>query len=305
MTNAVQGGGGAIGKGGSDGHLVISGATFKDNHLSFNGQFANEGDFGGCIWLPSGSLTIMSSSFTSNCVLGNIKIGGRGGAIFCAAKFFSISGSVFESNAAGSGGAIFMPSGTSGSIMNSMFTNNSAAGSGGGILVQVGGSLVVESSVLNFNTAGLDGGAICSHGDLVLQNGTAFIQNHAGAAGGAVSSSRSTRAHSTDFVSNSATAMGGGVASSSQTSQSSSNLTFVLCNFEKNFLSSTGAYGAGVAHRASAVLSLHTSVVACSDPRPSQLVLWNHTRRTKSEQRFQQIDQGAPNTAGATTSQGY
>ena len=33
--------------------------------------------------------------------------------------------------------------------------------------------------------------------------------------------------------------------------------------------------------------------------------LWNHTRNTKSEQRFQQIDQGAPNTAGATTSQGY
>ena len=153
---------------------------------------------GGAINNPSGTLTVIDSTFTSN-IASFAALGANGGAIYSGGPL-SVTGSTFSNNqvSAGNGGAIYA---TNATITNTRFANNSSAiaggtgGSGGALYARqapvAGISMQVTGSSFTGNTASDSGGAIYKAGStyvhwFTVANST-FSGNSAQVNGGALS----------------------------------------------------------------------------------------------------------------------
>lgn len=128
--------------------LTLDHAFFSNNHA----------DYGGAIYAPRGTLTIVNSNFSGNFA------GSSGGAILEERNgtTLTVVGSIFNNNTAGGdGGAMVLVSDAL--ISGSSFSGNSSV-SGGAITKIVLGDLILDATVFNNNVAtgksGASGGAI-------------------------------------------------------------------------------------------------------------------------------------------------
>ena len=110
----------------------------------------------------SGSLTVRDSMFISNTA-------GTGGAIWVSSHSPTISGSTFYDNRASSGGALLIGFNIGGLIVNSTFSGNSATNSGGAIyLPTVTAPVEIRYSTLVNNSAASGGAISLSTSNLAL-----------------------------------------------------------------------------------------------------------------------------------------
>lgn len=140
---------------------TVINSTFKNNHVSHQGE---EATYGGAIGLTSigGESKIINSTFENNtCFV-------SGGAVFSQGKL-SITGSNFTNNSAPNGGAVYGM--TNLNVNNSIFKGNNAT-LGGALYGE--GTFVINNSTFIENNA-THGGAI-NNGE-VLQTGTTTITN--------------------------------------------------------------------------------------------------------------------------------
>lgn len=153
-ANSAFLGGGAIA---SNGIIVITGSTFKNNVTSSNG-----GTSGGGAIETTGSLTVNTSTFNNN-------TGGKGGAVYNESGIATITNSTFSGNSVNvsprSGGAIHNQNTGTVLIIASTFSGNTAtSGSGGAVYNTSGSSLTVRQSILAGGSPNNCSGVIISQG---------------------------------------------------------------------------------------------------------------------------------------------
>ncbi len=163
--------------------LTLSNVFFSNNHA----------DFGGAIYFPRGTLTIINSNFSGNTA------GAGGGAIVEESNgMLIVDATIFNNNTAvNRGGA--MGIGGEAHITHSSFSGNSAS-SGGAIEKFLAGDLVLDSSIFVNNTANFQsptsgGGAfhLSDTGNVALIN-TTISGNHAMGNGGGIFNQSATLA---------------------------------------------------------------------------------------------------------------
>jgi hypothetical protein len=182
----------------ASGNVVLSGLTLAGgNAAGACSASSSGGGCGGAIALNSGTLTVYSSTFSSNSATG------AGGAIFTGSgtalsvQFSTFTGNKVNAGSLGSGGAIYLLGDAA--IDSSTFTNNavvvSSSGEGdGGAITQsdfVSIGLTITNSQFSGNSAGgtpaenASGGAVYdgSGGPLTIQNDT-FGPGNSAVAGG-------------------------------------------------------------------------------------------------------------------------
>jgi hypothetical protein len=166
-------------------YSVGSAANVTVNDSVFTGNFGGLG--GGAIY-NSGLLTVTASTFANNSVYTGASTSGAGGAIGNAAGRASISACTFDTNSAGSGGAIDVEGWIT--VTGSAMVDNSAT-DGGAISAEVY-PLVMVNSTLSGNMATANGGAIYSASQSAVALTDCTVSgNSAGAEGGGVFSSGS------------------------------------------------------------------------------------------------------------------
>lgn len=177
----------------------ITGATFI-------GSGTNTG-FGEAIYLGSGTLNIDLSNFSE------YKTSGIGGAILSLGSL-NITGSEFDNNYAGQGGAIYN-TGNSVSISGSAFKYNGKLDNGDG----------------TYTNKTSDGGAIINLGTINLNHDN-FIANAATYSGGAIENFGSgvVNVSNSSFVSNTAASLGGAIYNRKTTGEPPT-LTVTGCTF--------------------------------------------------------------------------
>ena len=183
-TMTIDGDGYTIDGGGATGIFELRRADLTIQNATV--QNARGVDLGGAISSYWSRVTVTNSVFSNNVSVHSGEWLGRseGGAIAMYSGVLSISGSSFDGNHAGEGGAL--STSTSGTIYinDSSFTNNSSRGHGGAIK---GGIVRVNNSTFGNNSSGfLGGGAIFFGG-----SGTGIIKNstfygNTGNSGGAI-----------------------------------------------------------------------------------------------------------------------
>ena len=108
--------------------------------------------------------------------------------ILCySTRIAQITGTIFDSNKANTGGGALCLVNTSAVISNCTFTGNTAAGLGGAV-VSHNSMVVINHTIFHNNTAGGDGGALVSYtspSDYTISQST-FMHNQAGDDGGAI-----------------------------------------------------------------------------------------------------------------------
>ena len=151
--------------------LNVKNATFTDNTSSLKG---------GAIFNRDGVVTITDSTFRGNSVPTS-----AGGAVLNESGntgtlgTIKITGSTFEGNTAGNGGAVWNGSNGEVIITDSTFKGNTAlAGIGQGGAITNAHKMTITGSTFEGNQAGKLGGAIYNAGDLTLNNAT-FTGNSA------------------------------------------------------------------------------------------------------------------------------
>ncbi|MHC4663796.1 MAG: right-handed parallel beta-helix repeat-containing protein [Planctomycetota bacterium] len=186
----------------------ISGETLESVIDGFTIQNADPGAEGGAIYLYASDATI------SNCIIKNNAA--NGGAGICARGSESfISNCIFENNTSSfSGGAIYMRSSSSATVIDTIFRNNTSGGSGGAIGADA--TLKIYRSVFDGNTASGRGGAIAqwhAGGGTLID---CWVKNNsAGTEGGGLSfdhTSLSSTSHKIErcFITNNTAATEGG-----------------------------------------------------------------------------------------------
>jgi predicted outer membrane repeat protein len=194
------------------GTLIITNSTFSDNGLTGDNETS-----GGVVFHDGGTLTVTGSTFNNNIINGNV---GTGGAIAVINGTATISDTVFTSNRALDGGAIYLDTGGSATITGSTFTTN--IGGYGGAIESNGMILTVTESTFDGNDA-----VIGSGGAIWLYNGTenvisdsTFTDNSTVTTGGAIhcfaaglSITGSTFSGNEALNTNSVPANGGGIFS--------------------------------------------------------------------------------------------
>ena len=123
LNNQGSGNGGAIA---SYKTLIVRNSSFLNNSTSSSPSSLKSG---GAILVEGGTITVSSSSFSGNQVLGTMS---RGGAIAVNNASLSLSDSHFSANQAFDGGALSVGIASSAVITNTIFLNNQA-GYGGAI----------------------------------------------------------------------------------------------------------------------------------------------------------------------------
>lgn len=193
----------------SFGNLVLNHVTVTANSSS-----------GSAVQINSGSLTVVSSTFSGNVVQTGVSSDTHGAAIQVSSMAdVQIFDSTFSNNnmqnhTAGSGGAIALADGTL-SITRSIFSSNQAL-DGGAIQLGAGSALIEHSTFAN-NQAGY-GGAIEDDGASFDIRTTTFSTNTAANDGGAIwllfgSASAVSMVDRSQFSGNKANAAGGGAIS--------------------------------------------------------------------------------------------
>lgn len=256
FADHATGYGGAIA---NDGVLNVSDCTFTNNQAT-SGSATGLG--GGAIYCNSGTKV---SSVTSSTFTGNAEVGGSGGGggISNRSGTLTIKTSTFTSNTALDGGGAVSNRGSL-TISGSKFTKNSASGpnaeqsgqgSGGAISSQGSGDLTISDAFISENAAVNHGGGIyfqpnATAGPPMVITNTTISDNvansdHSGAGdGGGIASygsgpvtiTRSTISGNSTFSSGSSSGRGGGIYSLRK-------LTMDLCTVSGN---SAGSQGGGV-----------------------------------------------------------
>ena len=174
--------GGAIQSYGDTAGVMITNDQFSNNSTASDGTAGA----GGAIAVYLGSnVSITGSTFNDNA-------GGNGGAIYATQVsgsnvVLTISGDTFVGNTAVNGGAIYLESPLSSSVSNNIFTANSAV-SGGAIYTDNTLSTSLSNNSFSGNTATSFGGAVSlvSGSGSFTSSGDTFTANSTGGDGGAV-----------------------------------------------------------------------------------------------------------------------
>ena len=158
-ANGGSGGGAVI----NSGTLLIEESTFDSNGAVFNGgAIANLG--------PTADLTLIDSTVSGNAVPTGIQ---DGGGLYNLSGTVEIISSTFSANRARNGAGLWTGGGSSMVTMTySTFSGNLATfGRGGGLFAHMNGDLVQSYfSTITNNTAGDGGGAYMEGGGLVIEN---------------------------------------------------------------------------------------------------------------------------------------
>ncbi|MGL4669409.1 MAG: beta strand repeat-containing protein [Methanobacteriaceae archaeon] len=209
------------------GALALIRGSYKITSCTFSSNIGTGS--GGAIYSNGASITLASSTFTSNKANS-----GSGGVFYISSSPISITSSSFNSNVAGLGsGGVIYASSSSATIASSSFSSNSATTYGGAIYSNA--VLTINTSTFTTNKATSNGGAIYGASNTKLSNGNIFTSN-TGANGGAVfiaGSGSSITANT--FKTNKASVNGGGIYSSVAITITSSSI----------FDSNSAQYGAG------------------------------------------------------------
>ena len=140
------------------GAIYINDETEGTKIINSNFNSTNKADYGGAIFIGSGSTIVNNSNFFYN-----IAEYGGGGAIYMigTAGQNIIENCIFtrNQNYAGTGGGAIMAESIGNKIIGSKFINNFASDNGGAILVRRSNNMIVNSSFEDNKAA--RGGAIC------------------------------------------------------------------------------------------------------------------------------------------------
>jgi predicted outer membrane repeat protein len=228
--NTGSGDGGAIYADAAAGStLALTGATFTGNSAPFGGaiyddiqgtasisgsSFSSDAadpstGFGGAIVVEGGSLTVASSSFSSD------SAGDGGGGIYWnSAGTLTATGSAFASNTAGEGGAIRDDSSAGMTLSDDSFSDDGGATEGGALYLLSGSSTAyaLTGDEFDSNSASASGGAIQWGVGTLTVSGSSFIGNSAGLSGGALEAdSTNTLSLTNATISQNAAEHGGGI----------------------------------------------------------------------------------------------
>ena len=272
----------------NSGELLVASSTFSDNGFAPVGSTAD----GAVLRNEGGDATIEDSLFEDN---GTDEILARGGAIHHSAGNVELRRVVFRGNAGFDGGAIFVDAGASlvvsGStfdtneagyggaieargnvrVSGSRFESNSATGDGGAVWIFTDGFLQVRTSVFEDNSAGTLGGAIStldSTGEAEV-GFTSFIGNTSDQHGGAIYSNGRLLVGNATFTQNqAATGFGGGAIYQTGNSVNAlATLDFLTV------VANTAGYGAGIANFSSggtgSSLQISRSIISGNSTGPS------------------------------------
>lgn len=180
-TVTVSNVGGAI-YNADDAKLSINGTRFEGNTAAIAGAVNNQYD--------SSHITGITNAFFVN----NTASLSAGGALRNQGTIDSISGTTFEGNTAGNGGALWNGAGgTITNITDTTFTGNKSTNAvvGGGAITNAGVIKAINATTFTGNTAAGNGGAIYNvvsgggQASIALSN-TTFTDNTAGKLGGAI-----------------------------------------------------------------------------------------------------------------------
>ena len=235
--------------------IVEAGANLALQNITLANGYSSLDD-GGAIY-NLGSLTLVNTTIRDS----NTGSDASGGAIVSYGPM-NISGSRFENNAAGNGGALYVRWEAGDAVINSStfkqnHTTNQVNGWGGAILIWDGADVVISASDLDGNTARY-GGAIhnmFSNSELELKDGTRLRNNQAQFDGGAiynVGATSNTYTH-VSFTNNRATDFGGAIYNSGG--------SISLSDSEVANNTATAGVGGGVYNNSNAVAWLTYSTV--------------------------------------------
>lgn len=171
------------------GGVYLDGGTFTFTRGTIGGtaaQHANSATIdGGGIYVASGTLQLASSQAS---ITGNTAAGTGGGIHIVSAASHSISAGTISGNTATAGGGIYMVAGSlalSGGTINGNTISNSS-GSGGGVYLATGTALTLSSTaIISANNATGNGGGVYAAGTLTLSGGS-ITGNTTKAIGGTV-----------------------------------------------------------------------------------------------------------------------
>ncbi|MES2637823.1 MAG: MopE-related protein [Myxococcota bacterium] len=179
------------------------------------GEFAaNDGEYGGGVWLFGTAVEVVIDSDTS--FSGNFGDVDGGGLYFASDGSIDVQ-AVFMDNSASRGGGMFasnLAAILDAEIRGSTFERNHAA-VGGAVGVQCGegpGVVLVHGAALERNTASAEGGAIRAYGcELIVEN-SAFMSNSSERTGGAFQANEATVTLSAVTLDGNEAALSGGAA---------------------------------------------------------------------------------------------
>lgn len=239
------------------GEATIEDSVFEDNGTE---QTLSRG---GAVHHSAGTVELRRTTFRRN-------EGFDGGAIFVdAGASLVVSGSTFDTNAAGYGGAIEARGNVR--VSGSRFESNSATGDGGAVWIFTDGFLQVRTSVFEGNSAGTLGGAIStldSTGEAEV-GFTSFVGNTSDQHGGAIYSNGRLLVGNATFTQNqAATGFGGGAIYQTGNSVNAlATLDFLTV------VANTAGYGAGIANFSSggtgSSLQISRSIISGNSTGPS------------------------------------
>ncbi len=289
---------------GGGGALFNFQGTMSVADSSLTGNTA-KGEGGGGIE-TNGELTLTNTTITGNLaelhdgssLPANTSPGLGGGLLVIAGSVVNVSGSVFDSNVAGtSGGAIYNDqNATLGVTTNSTLSNNSAQSLfGGGILNE--GTLTVMNSTLEMNDAELLGGGISNAvGTTTLTNVMVMGNSSRDSGGGLYNLGSAVTASNSTIGGNDAVNFGGGVLNEGQ-------MTFTNSVVSDNTAVSSGG---GIFSVASATFDMTGGEVRANQAGDNGGGLWNEGEATLTLVAFTQNTAtnsagGIGNLAGALT----
>ena len=254
--------------------LDISNTDFADNTANSSG---------GAIWRrgnANGHATLDNVSFTSNRVLTNSY--GGGGIYFSdfSTEIMSIlNGSNFVENQASSGGAIYLPNGSTLVIEDATFTGNIASRQGGAIYSSNGAMIDITLSAFNGNQATGDGGAIYSSNGAIDITSSAFNGNQATGGGAIYSSNGAIDITLSAFNGNQATGDGGAI------NAANTNLTIATSSFGDIAIVDSGntANRGGAIYSFNAFLDISNTDFAGNTANSSGGAIWRRGNKTAQD----------------------
>jgi hypothetical protein len=229
---------------GTGGAIVNEGSATIENTNFSNNLVSGTSSNGGAIAVMNGTLTLTGGTLSSNSAL-------DGGALWVnSSATASVVGVRFADNSAGYGGAI-ESLGTL-AVSGASFERNRALTGDGGAIWQLGGNTTLTQSNLSASQAATTGGALsCYTGTLAISAST-ISGSMAGGNGGAIYSACTTTVSNSTLSGNSATGQGGGAIYHRDASGTITATTIA---------GNSATFGAGVYHQGSGSLSLRATLL--------------------------------------------
>ena len=194
-TTSRDGGGALVaGSPGSSGNATITGGRFEDNRCT-NVEWCNGGGLS-----VAGVLTSVGTDYFHNTAVGD----GGGARAFDA----YLTGGLFQDNASGYGGGIYVVLPQTLHMTGTHFVSNTAAFMGGGAYAI--GDVFIQGGLFEDNAASFGGGLYTGWAGTLAISGTQFLANNASVGGGVLASGPADVRDGL-FQNNHATDSGGGL----------------------------------------------------------------------------------------------